>query len=55
MKVIFQKKKEKVFKPVTQWTMLPLNHLDLATNGETKVYTALKEYRQGSSMRAFIF
>lgn len=55
MKVIFQKKERKVFKPVTQWTMLPLNHLDLATNGETKVYTALKEYRQGSSIEPSYF
>ena len=46
----FSKKERKVFKPVTQWTMLPLNHLDLATNGETEVYNALKEYRQGSPM-----
>lgn len=51
----FSKKERKVFKPVTQWTMLPLNHLDLATNGETKVYTALKEYRQGSSIEPSYF
>ena len=51
----FSKKERKVFKPVMQWTMLPLNHLDLATNGETEVYNALKEYRQGSPMNGGYF
>ena len=51
----FSQKERKVLKQVTQWTMLPINHLDLATNGETEVYTALKEYRQGSSIEPSYF
>ncbi len=51
----FSKKERKVLKQVTQWTMLPINHLDLATNGETEVYNALKEYRQGSSIEPSYF
>ena len=51
----FSQKERKVFKPVTQLTMLPINHIDLATNGETEVYTALKEYRQGSSIEPSYF
>ena len=51
----FSRKERKVLKQVTQWTMLPINHLDLATNGETEVYNALKEYRQGSPMNGGYF
>ena len=51
----FSQKERKVLKQVTQWTMLPINHLDLATNGETEVYNALKEYRQGSPMNGGYF
>ena len=51
----FSQKERKVLKQVTQWTMLPINHLDLATNGETEVYNALKEYRQGSSIEPSYF
>ena len=31
-----------VMKTVTQWTMLPEDHLDLAENGETKAYSPVK-------------
>lgn len=44
----FTEGEKKVIKEVTQWTMLPSDHLGLATNGNDKAYIDLKFYRPGS-------
>jgi len=39
----FSQSEKKVMKTVSQWTMLPSAHLDLATNKKTGAYNAVKE------------
>ena len=36
-----------LFKTVTQLTMLPQEHIELSTNGETEQYNAFKKYKPG--------
>ena len=36
-----------LMKTVTQWTMLPKDHLDLAENGETEAYNPVKDWVSG--------
>lgn len=43
----FSPSERAVMKPVTQWTMLPKNHLDLSENGETRAYNPVKETVRG--------
>jgi len=45
----FSKIEKSVMKTITQWTMLPGDHLDLATNGKDKPYSALKAYHMQSA------
>ncbi len=40
----FTKSERRVMKPVTQWTMLPEDHLDLSTNGVDTPYDGQKDF-----------
>ena len=44
----FDALEKKVMKPVTQWTMLPQNHLDLTENGIDTAFNAIKKTIPGS-------
>ena len=43
----FTSSQKSVLKTVTQQTMVPSDRLDLATNGNDKAYSAIKEYKPG--------
>jgi len=51
----FSKNERSLFKTVKQWTMIPEEYLNLATNGSNQLYTLLKVYRQGSSIEPSYF
>ena len=51
----FSKNEKSAFKTVKQWTMIPEEYLNLATNGSNQLYTLLKVYRQGSSIEPSYF
>ncbi len=51
----FSKKERKVFKSVTQWTMLSNEKIYLTSNNEKEPYNSLKRYRQGSPMNGGYF
>ena len=44
----FSEKEKKLFKDVTQWTMLPAEHLELSENGLKNQYSYIKETKVGA-------